>query len=323
MNSNIKIIRSAISSLPSVGVIKFLKEKGFTVIGCDITSSSAAKFFTDDFFLVDKATQETQKKIIEQYKSAIIKHNAKWIISGPENEILALAQYENEIAQYDCLLFHPSKQVLNIITDKFILYENLQGIIPLKELCLLKDFSKAKCFSSNKLIVKPRTGRGSNAVFTIQNQLSDLTEIANKLNNDLFVIQEFIDGREFTVDILCDTTGALLNAVIRERLLVDSGIAIAAKTVKIDRIFEYINRILKHFTFRGFNCIQFREQANEFYLTDINPRIGGGSILSLNADDSMAENFINLLSFKYEKLKYNNFDTKEKTMYRYYSEVYE
>ena len=84
-----------------------------------------------------------------------------------------------------------------------------------------------------------------------------------------------------------------------------------------------LNKIQEQFIFRGFNCIQFIEENNEYYLTDINPRIGGGCIfVPLAASKSMTDNFINLLSLKYENLKYNNFDVEEKTMYRYYSEIY-
>ena len=107
---------------------------------------------------------------------------------------------------------------------------------------LIKEFIKTKSFSSDKLIVKPRNGRGSNSVFTIKNSLPDLTEISNKLSNELFIIQEFINGKEFTVDVLFDNKGSLLNAVIRERLTIDSGIAVIAKTIKNERILEYVKQ---------------------------------------------------------------------------------
>jgi carbamoyl-phosphate synthase large subunit len=318
----ITVIRSAISSLPSAGIIKLLKQKEFRVIGCDINEKSAARFMVDDFFLVDKAIADYEEKIIKQYKKAINDYNGRWIISGPENEIQMLAKYENEFANLNCLLFHPPSSTLDIITDKYLLHNKLNGIIPLKEICLLKDYNKANFFSSHKLILKPRNGRGSNGVFTINNSMPELIDVSNKLNNESFVLQEFIDGKEFTVDLLCDNDGLLLNAVVRERIMIDSGIAVVAKTVHNDRILEYIERIQKNFTFRGFSCIQFIEENNEFYLTDINPRIGGGSILSLNASKSMKDNFINLLSRNYDQLMYNNFDFNETMMYRYYSEVY-
>ena len=103
MNSNIKIIRSAISSLPSVSIIKFLKEKGFYIIGCEVTENSAARFFLNDFFLVDKSTPDTQKKVIQQYTSALKKHEAKWILSGPENKVFF------------------TRRIRNVITDNHIL----------------------------------------------------------------------------------------------------------------------------------------------------------------------------------------------------------
>ncbi|PSL48952.1 carbamoylphosphate synthase large subunit [Chitinophaga niastensis] len=320
----IKVIRSAVSSLPSAGIIKLLQENDFYVIGSDITEKSAGRLLVDDFFIVDKAVDANKATVCEQYLENIQKTKAKWIISGPENEIVLLSSFEQQLLSVGCRLFHPGQDTLEKITDKYILNNALKGKVPLKPLCMLEEYSVNKdSFEGQKLVVKPRKGRGSNGVHILQKNSEDMRRLQESLPPNEYIVQEFIPGQEYSVDCLFDNQGGLLNAVVRERLAVDSGVVIISRTIRKERILEYISGISSVFSFRGFNCIQFREHEGDYFLTDINPRIGGGSILSLRASDCMLSNFISLLRNEDDKLVHNNFDVKDKTMYRYYEEIYE
>ncbi|HEU4719359.1 MAG TPA: hypothetical protein VFU15_16055, partial [Bacteroidia bacterium] len=73
---------------------------------------------------------------------------------------------------------------------------------------------------------------------------------------------------------------------------------------------------------RGFFCIQFIEDDGAYYLTDVNPRIGGGSILSLHCSDSMRSNLVAILKNEHEKIKPSIGAYREESMFRYYQEYY-
>ena len=65
------------------------------------------------------------------------------------------------------------------------------------------------------------------------------------------------------------------------------------------------------------NCFQFIRSNNEYYLTDINPRFGGGSIVSWYASDSLKYNLQKLLNCESNyKIKYK--DVKNIRLERYY-----
>ena len=57
------------------------------------------------------------------------------------------------------------------------------------------------------------------------------------------------------------------------------------------------------------------------YVLEINPRFGGGSVLSLKADPSIIDKYINIALDKPYLRHYN--EPKILTMKRYYAEVYE
>lgn len=84
------IIRSAIGSLSAVGLIRFLKEHGFRVVGTDIADLSVGKYFVDRFYTIPKAIEH--RKVISAYVKIVKKENAQWIVSGPEEEITILAK---------------------------------------------------------------------------------------------------------------------------------------------------------------------------------------------------------------------------------------
>ena len=75
----------------------------------------------DAFFEVPKADDEDE--VVKKYEEIIYEFKSKWLISGPENEILVLAGNEEKFLKAGCRLFHPDFKTLCIITDKMKFYK--------------------------------------------------------------------------------------------------------------------------------------------------------------------------------------------------------
>lgn len=316
---NYTVIRSAISSLPSVGIIRLLQEQQIKVIGTDLLSSSAAATLLDKVFVVPKATPENEDLLITQYSDLIKKHKVSTLLSGPENEINVLAKHETVFTQLGCNIFHPPFASLQIITDKYALYNTLKTKLACSNFHLASEFDTSHC-GKHEWILKPRQGRGS-AGISLLNQYN-LSQHKSQLT-DAYIVQERLQGQEFTVDFLCDFNGQLLNCVPRKREVVDSGIAVVASTVKNTELINNVKTLCATIPVRGFNCVQFIEHKGQYVLTDFNPRIGGGSILSLQASASLTQNFINLLKSKPVKANLQDTAYRELSMFRYYAEIYQ
>ena len=71
----------------------------------------------------------------------------------------------------------------------------------------------------------------------------------------------------------------------------------------------------------GMYCVQYIKNNNGIYVLEINPRFGGGSVLSLKADPSIIDKYVNIALDKPYLRHYN--EPKKLTMKRYYAEVYE
>lgn len=318
-NQVITIIRSAVCSLSSVGFLKFLKEQGFRIIGTDITNLCAGKSFTDKFYKVPNAVEI--KKTINSYKDIISEEKARWIISGPEQEILALAMGRKDFASLGTEILHPPLEVLEIIIDKLNTFDFFsQRGIKMPYTYRLDEVESHDL--EEKIILKPRKGRGSRGVFITESNKID--SFKNILSIKDYIIQQFIEGEEYSVDAFYDLEGNILNVIPRKRLKTDSGISTIGETVKDENLFEIVSKVSSFLTFIGGNCFQFiKNKEGVYYLTDINPRFGGGSILSLKASKSFRRNLLNLLRGNYELLSKQSFDFKKAVMYRYYDEIFE
>ena len=81
------------------------------------------------------------------------------------------------------------------------------------------------------LFVKPRGGRGSVGAYRV-NDRRELEFFLSYVTDP--IVQEYLDGPEFTLDVLCDFDGQPISVVPRERVVIRSGVIDRGRT-KQDR----------------------------------------------------------------------------------------
>lgn len=168
------------------------------------------------------------------------------------------------------------------------------------------------------IIVKPRTGSASKGIRVIE----DAEEWDKLVNKDNYVIQQFIaDREEYTVDCYVTTSGKIISIVPRLRILTAGGEVMNSETRRDKDLIAISEKVLMSGDFKGPVTIQFLrdKKTGENYIMEINPRLGGGVITSIEAGADITE-FI-LCDYLGEELQPCN-DWKDKTlMTRYFKEV--
>ncbi len=132
------------------------------------------------------------------------------------------------------------------------------------------------------LIAKPVKGSASQGILKIESK-AELIDFANKNEVEKYLIQQFIDGDEFTVDCYVDIYGEIMSVVPRKRLETIGGEVSKSITQKEELMIEIAENILQKANFRGPITIQFLKDAQQCYIMEINPRLGGGVITSIEA----------------------------------------
>jgi len=130
------------------------------------------------------------------------------------------------------------------------------------------------------LFIKPRVGRGAVGAFPVRSA-EELRFFLGYVKDP--VIQEYLEGPEFTIDVLCDFKGQPLAIVPRERVVIRAGVTDRGRTVHDPRLIELARAACATLPFTGPVNIQCRMRGSEPIIFEINPRFSGGIPLTIQA----------------------------------------
>lgn len=131
-----------------------------------------------------------------------------------------------------------------------------------------------------QLFVKPRRGRGGVGAFPARNA-DELRFFVQYVDDP--IVQEYLVGPEFTIDMLCDFSGEPLAIVPRERVVIRAGVSDRGRTVHDTRLFDLALATARALPFAGAVNIQCRMVRDEPVIFEINPRFSGGIPLTVAA----------------------------------------
>ena len=149
--------------------------------------------------------------------------------------------------------------------------------------------------------IKPKDGSSSINAYKVEN-LEDLRLYAEKIED--YIIQPFISGREYTIDIFCDYEGNPVYITPRERLAVRAGEVLKTQIVQDDVMIHEMQILIEDYKPCGQITVQLirDEVMGKDYYIEINPRFGGGAPLSMKAGADSASAILRML--RGDKLSY-------------------
>jgi carbamoyl-phosphate synthase large subunit len=199
------------------------------------------------------------------------------------------------------------QETVETCDDKLLLYEKLKdsGISP-GFLVTDKREDILNFQKNQKIFMKPRVGRGSRGIESFEKADLIPDEKINKKN----IFCEYLPGKEYTIDAMCDLEGNLLVAIPRIRISTDRGISVHGKTEKNQDLLEKVAFICNTLKFIGHINIQFKLDSHGIpRLVEINPRLSGGFPLTVASGVNTLELLYKLL--KGEKINPDNLEWKE------------
>jgi len=149
--------------------------------------------------------------------------------------------------------------------------------------------------------IKPKDGSSSINAFKVENE-EELEVYAAQVDD--YIVQPFVDGKEYTIDIFCDFDGNPIYIIPRERMQVRAGEVLKTQ-IYMDKVMIEEGKILcNNFKPCGpmtVQLIQDKDTGDNYYI-EINPRFGGGAPLSMKAGARSAEDLLDLIvSWKNKK----------------------
>jgi carbamoyl-phosphate synthase large subunit len=188
------------------------------------------------------------------------------------------------------LLLAPDR-ALAVTLDKLALAQCCAGKVRVPRTELLDQAADLDSWDY-PVMVKPRTGSGSRGISVIESSRA----LAQLDAPPDFLIQEYLPGAEYSVDVLADAAGHVVASVPRVRERVDSGVSVAGRTLH-DTELECLGAAVAAATGLTYIAnVQFRRNAaGRPALLEVNPRVPGTLPLTVASGVDMPRMALNSL----------------------------
>ena len=259
-----------------------------SVYGADMDMTAPALLFCDE-------TKQLPRIKSDEYIPTLLKicddNKINAVIPTIDTDLQILADNKKEFERIGTKVIISDPEKIRICRDKRITAEyfvnaGLNSPMPVDDI--------EKYDGGFPAFIKPKDG--SSSIFAYKcDDLEDL-RIKSKHVPD-YIIQPFISGKEYTVDIMCDFDGNPIFITPRQRLAVRSGEVLKTQIDNDSKIIEEIKSFLKHYKPCGAVTVQLitEDKTGDNYYIEINPRFGGGAPLSMKAGADSAEALLKLL----------------------------
>lgn len=266
-----------------------------TVMGVDITAAAPALFYCDETQIICRINEPDY---IPGLLSICKAKKIDCLIPTIDTDLLLLARNKAAFEAVGTMVLVSAADKVALCRDKRYTADYFNSL-GLKSPAVADNADKYDL--EFPAFIKPKDGSSSIDAYRVESK-KELKLYAEKLGD--YIIQPFITGREYTIDIFCDYEGNAVFITPRERLAIRSGEVLKTQICQDDRMISEMKILIADFKPCGQITVQMiREtKTGEDYYIEINPRFGGGAPLSIKAGADSAKAVIRLLNG--EKLRY-------------------
>lgn len=266
-----------------------------TIIGADIASSAPALQFCDKTEIVCRISSSDY---IPSLLAICEREQVDCLIPTIDTDLLLLAENKMRFESIGTKVLIASPEKIRICRDKnytadYFISLELKSPVPVNSVEKYEERLREgqTCFPA---FIKPKDGSSSINAYKV-NDFEDLKLYAEKIED--YIIQPFISGKEYTIDIFCDYDGNPVYITPRERIAVRAGEVLKTKITQDDTMIAQMKTLVSDFKPSGQITVQLiqDEKTGENYYIEINPRFGGGAPLSIKAGADSAEAVLRML----------------------------
>lgn len=253
--------------------------KGFegngNVICTDMSIIAPSIYEADKFYTVPRITAPEYLDVI---LNICEKEKIDGVLSLIDPELSLLAEYKDKFDAIGTTVIGSSYELCEMSLDKFKMYNWLtdhgykcaKSYMDKEEFYADVEAGKAKY----PVFVKPARGSASIAISKVYEK--EMIEFLFEHGEGL-MIQEFLDGQEIGADVYIDmVSGEIVSIFTKKKILMRAGETDKAVSFKDKKLFDLIKKFVSEAGYSGQIDIDIFEINGEYYISEVNPRFGGG-----------------------------------------------
>lgn len=310
MDIIMKILITAVGR--RVQLVKHLSQY-FQVIGVDCSDIAPAAWHCDKFYRIPSVNN---KSYIDMLLSICSKEKINVLLPLYEKEFFIIESSKKYFDDLGTYVMLSNKKVIEICNDKWKTYMFFVN----NNIKTAESFLKAEKFIKYRfpLFIKPRVGMGSEYTYKINDE-EELFFYYKRINEP--IIQEYLEGDEYTFDCFCDSRGVPVSIVPRIRLEVRAGESSKTRIVRSNKLIDKAKEVCEKLNAIGPITIQgFKVNSEDIVFTEINSRIAGGVPITIEAGVCYGRLIESMVKGK--ELRQSIGEYRELTMLRYDEAVF-
>lgn len=245
------------------------------VIAADMSPYAPAVYEADRHYIVPRITDPAYIDIVLDICK---KEKVSGVLSLIDPELSLLSANQPRFAEHG----------VQIIGSDYALCERSFDKMEMYHWCVEHGYACARSYADKEafysdeevgvinypVFVKPIRGSASMSVCKAYDR--NTVELLFAHDNDL-MIQELLDGHEIGADVYVDMiSGEVVSIFTKRKLVMRAGETDKAVSFKDAKLFALIKQFVRENGYRGQLDIDLFEIDGEYYISEVNPRFGGG-----------------------------------------------
>ena len=281
---------------------KTIGEKGI-VVATDMQETAPALYEADKQYIVPRMTEPGY---IDKIFDICKKENINGVLSLIDPELSLLAKHMPQFKSLGVTVIGSSYELCELSLNKYAMYKWLvkHGYKCAKSFMNYEEFNDSDVVYP--VFIKPASGSASIAIAKADNEKT-AHFLFNQRNG--MMIQEYLRGQEIGVDVYIDMiSGEVVSIFAKKKILMRAGETDKAVSFKDKKLFDLIERFAKEAGFRGQIDIDVFDIEGEYYISEVNPRFGGGYPHAYESGVNHMKYILENLSGRENKKNIGNYD---------------
>ena len=245
------------------------------VVATDMSELAPAIYEADKYYIVPRMTDDGYLDVIIDICK---KEKIHGVLSLIDPELSLLAKNKDKFDAVGTTVIGSSYELCEMSLDKYEMYEWLKdhnykcakSYMDKKEFYLEVEEGKA----NYPVFVKPARGSASIAISKVYDKETVELLFAH---DDGLMIQEHLNGQEIGADVYIDmVSGEVVSIFTKKKLKMRAGETDKAISFKDEKLFDLIKKFVLEAGYRGQIDIDIFDINGEYYISEVNPRFGGG-----------------------------------------------